>query len=119
MSSLLSELHVEYLVREDGERTGVVLTWQDFQRLRTRLERDPDMLVGLDIETLSAIANGVLSTPHQQQLETLLERNRSGRLAPEEQSELDQPIDDIDRMNLLKARTRYTLQQIGLQQQIA
>jgi ribulose 1,5-bisphosphate synthetase/thiazole synthase len=46
MSSLLSDIHVEYLVREDGERTGVVLNWQDFQKLRSHLERDPDLLVG-------------------------------------------------------------------------
>jgi hypothetical protein len=119
MSSFLSEMHVEYLVREDGERTGVVLNWQDFQKLRARLETDPDLLVGLDIETLSAIANGVLSAPHQQQLEALLERNRTDSLAPEEQSELDRLLDDIDRMNLLKARAIYTLQQVGLQLQFA
>ena len=56
MSSLLSEMQVEYLVREDGERTGVILNWQDFQKLRARLEADPDLLVGLDVETLSALS---------------------------------------------------------------
>jgi hypothetical protein len=119
MSSLLSEIHVEYLVREDGERTGVVLNWQDFQKLRARLEADPDLLVGLDVETLSAIANGMLSAPHQQQLDALLERNRTDGLAPEERSELDQLLDDIDRMNLLKARAIYTLKQVELQLQFA
>lgn len=119
MSSVLSDMHVEYLVREDGERTGVVLNWKDFQRLRSHLERDPDLLVGLDMETLSAIATGMMSVPHQQRLEILLERNRSGSLALEEQSELDQLLDDIDRMNLLKARALYTLKQIGLQQKVA
>ena len=119
MSSLLSEMHVEYLVREDGERTGVVLNWQDYQKLRARLEVDPDLLIGLDVETLSAIANGVLSASHQQQLEALLERNRTDGLAPEEQSELDRLLDDIDRMNLLKARAIYALKQVGLQLQFA
>ena len=116
MSSLLSDIRVEYLVREDGERTGVVLNWQDFQKLRSHLERDPDLLVGLDVETLAAIADGMMSAPHQQRLETLLERNRSGALTLEERAELDQLLDDIDRMNLLKARALYTLKHMGFRQ---
>lgn len=116
MSSVLSDMHVEYLMREDGERTGVVLNWQDYQRLRSHLESDPDLLAGLDVETLSAIANGMLSVSYQQRLEALLERNRSGARAPEEQTELEQLLDGVDRMNLLKARALYTLKQMGLQQ---
>lgn len=112
----ISDIRVEYLVREDGERTGVVLNWQDFQKLRSHLERDPDLLVGLDVETLAAIADGMMSAPHQQRLETLLERNRSGALTLEERAELDQLLDDIDRMNLLKARALYTLKHMGFRQ---
>lgn len=111
MSSILSDMHVEYLVLENGQRTGVVLSWGDYQTLISMLDNDPDRLIGLDAETLSAIAAGMLAVEKQQQLDILLERNQTVDLSPDEQHELDQLLDDIDRLNLLKARAVYTLKQ--------
>lgn len=111
MPTLLSDMHVEYLVQENGQPTGVVLSIEDYQMLKSILNGDPDLLVGLDVETLSAIAVGMLTVQHQQHLSELLEQNRTTGLAPKEQYELDRLLDDIDRLNLLKARATYTLKQ--------
>lgn len=104
---------VQYIVTDDGQRTAVVLRWEDYQALRAKVSTDPDLLVGLGEAELEALAEGVLSLRHQAQLNELIERNRRGDLSEAEQRELDQLLARVDSMNTLKARALYTLRQLG------
>lgn len=103
---------VEYLVSEDGRRTGVVLRWEDYEALTAQRPRDPDLLVGLSEAELKALSSGMLAGGHQQRLDQLLEENRQGRLNVNAARELDELIDYIDQMNILKARATLTLQRL-------
>ena len=105
---------VQYLVNEDGRRTGVVLDWESYQALQQASRAaDPDLLVGLSEPELQALGTGMLAAPHQERLNVLLERNREGRLSADEARELDGLLERIDSMNTLKARACYTLQHLG------
>ena len=105
---------VQYIVSEDGQRTGVVLDWESYLALQQASRAaDPEMLVGLNESELQALGAGMLATPHQERLSALLERNREGRLNTDEARELDSLLERIDSMNTLKARARYTLQHLG------
>ncbi len=105
---------LQYLVSEDGRRTGVVLDWESYQALqRASHTTDPELLVGLSEAELEALSAGVLAAPHQERLTALLERQRDGQLSAVEARELDNLLERVDSMNTLKARARYTLQQLG------
>lgn len=103
---------VEYLVSEDGKRTGVVLRWEDYEALTASAQRDPDMIIGLSEAELRALSNSKLAAGPQDRLGELLEKNRQGRLNVDEARELDELIDYIDQMNILKARAALTLQRL-------
>ena len=70
------------------------------------------MLPGLDRQTLSALADGMLAPRFQERLDELLTLNESGTLDAVEQEELDRLLDRIDQINLVKARVAYTLQKL-------
>lgn len=112
MPSILAEMPVEYLVKEDGQRTGVVLRWEDYRALLAFVVDDPDMLPGFDQQTLSALAEGMLAPRFQERLDELLALNESGKLDASDQEELDQLLDRIDQINLVKTRAAYTLQKL-------
>lgn len=103
---------VEYLVSEDGTRTGVVLRWEDYEALKASAQRDPDLIIGLSETELRALSDGKLTVNAQDRLGELLEQNRLGRLNVDEARELDELIDYIDQMNILKARAAFTLQRL-------
>jgi len=96
-----------------ARRTAVVLRWEDYQSLRTRLSADQDLLVGLSESELRALAEGMLAPSRQERLSSLLERHREGQLREKEENELDQLLAHVDSMNVLKARATLTLQQLG------
>jgi hypothetical protein len=104
---------VQYIVNDDGQRTAVVLKWEDYQSLRARISPDSDLLVGLSESELQALAEGMLSPSHQERLDELLQRNRKGALSDDEERELDQLLAHVDSMNILKARALRTLQWLG------
>jgi hypothetical protein len=104
---------VQYIVNDQGRRTAVVLRLEDYQSLQARISPDPELLIGLDESELQALAEGMLSPSHQDQLRDLLQRNREGQLSKDEESELDQLLAHVDSMNILKARALRTLQRLG------
>lgn len=110
MGNTLLASPVEYLVREDGQRMGVVLRWEDYQTLRTHVPSDPDILVNLSEPELQTLAEGMLSSRYQQRLDALLLRNREGATDDAMERELDRLLEYVDHMNVLKARANYTLQ---------
>jgi hypothetical protein len=58
---------------------------------------------------LKALANSMLVPQTQSRLEQLLVRNAEGLLSAAEVKELDSIVEQIDELNLLKARAEYTL----------
>ena len=108
---------VQYITRENGQRVGVVLAWEDFRNIQARLLDDPELLPGLSETELRALSEGMLAAEHQERLSTLLEHNREQTLTAREAEELDRYLEQIDSLNILKARARFTLKH--LEQRIA
>lgn len=67
-------------------------------------------LRGMTESELRALAEAVVAPDRQQQMQSLLVANRTGALNPEEEATLDNLIDEVDQVALLKARAMYTLQ---------
>lgn len=103
---------VQYITRENGQRVGVVLAWEDFRNMQARLLDDPELLPGLSETELRALSEGMLAAEHQERLSVLLERNREQTLGAGEAKELDRYLEQIDSLNILKARARLTLQHL-------
>jgi len=116
MGNILVPPSIQYLVRQDGQRTGVVLEWEHYQALQSMLSPDPDMLIGLSQAELQTLAGGMLSSHHQERLNELLQRNREEELSADEKQQLDYMLEQADYMNILKARAMYTLQRQSEQQ---
>jgi tRNA U55 pseudouridine synthase TruB len=74
---------------------------------------EDELLVGLSLEKLQALAEGMLASTAQAQLETLLKRNAENELSVEENLTLDRLLSQIDQLNVLKTRARYTLMQMN------
>lgn len=73
------------------------------------MEDDPDLLPGMNEAELTALAEGMLSPKKQHVLDTLLQKNREGKLSDAEAKELNELLSHVDFLNVLKARALYTL----------
>ena len=77
--------------------------------------KDPalDPLPGLSLSELRTLADAVVAPGHQSVLYALLEANRTGTLAADQEARLDNLLAQADEVALLKARARYTLHLAG------
>jgi hypothetical protein len=73
------------------------------------IDSEDELLVGLSLEELQALAEGLLAPTAQSQLDALLTRNAEQRLSTDEDATLDRLLSQIDQLNILKARARNTL----------
>jgi len=73
---------------------------------------DSDLLIGLSEIELNALSKGMLAVEHQERLSALLERNCEQTLTAGEAEELDRYLEQIDTLNILKARARLTVQHL-------
>jgi hypothetical protein len=74
---------------------------------------DSELLVGLSVEELQALAEGMLAPTAQSQLQGLQARNTEHQLSADEEAILDRLLSQIDQLNILKIRARYTLRQMN------
>jgi hypothetical protein len=111
LKTAITQEPIQYLVKDSGERVGVVLSLKDYQELCAAQSSDPELLVGLSDVELEILADGMLAIRLQERLSYLLHLSREGKPSVEEQLELDRLLEQIDQMNVLKARAMYTLQQ--------
>jgi len=88
---------------------GIVLSWKEYQELRAVQSHDPELLMGLSDTELEVLADGMLVPRLQERLNHLLQLNREGGLGTEEEQELNRLLEQVDQMNVLKARALYTL----------
>jgi len=102
---------VQYITNEAGERVGVLLDLDTYRQLTVRRD-DPELLTDLNLEELLALAESSLSPESQSQLDDLLARNAEGQLSEAELEQLDQLLAHIDHLNILKARSGYTLSRL-------
>ena len=100
---------VQYITNEQGERVGVLLEWQEYQRLASHHRLDPELLTDLSQDELHVLANSMLVATTQARLDELLAKYTESVLSNSEQEELDQLLTQVDLLNVLKTRARYTL----------
>jgi hypothetical protein len=77
------------------------------------MANNSELLTGLTIDELEALADGLLAPSAQSRLDDLLARSRESELHPDEQAELESLLQKVDQLTLLKTRARYTLYQQG------
>ena len=70
-----------------------------------------ELLVGLSVAELEALADGLLAPAAQQRLDELLSRSKEKNLTASEESALDGLLNKVDQLTILKARAKLTLQQ--------
>lgn len=104
--------HVRYITNDRGERVGVLLDLEVYQRLANPSNLDAECLGGLNLDELQALAQSQLATISQMRLAELLVRNVESQLSAEEVVELDYLIAQVDRLTILKTRARYTLHRL-------
>ncbi|NJR68079.1 MAG: hypothetical protein HC771_04915 [Synechococcales cyanobacterium CRU_2_2] len=105
----------QFITDEAGKRLGVVLDWTTYQRLVCVEIQDPELLPGVGAEELSILAYVSLASDLQQELSKLLEQNREGQMSESEAKRLDELLAQVDRLNILKARAKYTIEQLYAQ----
>jgi hypothetical protein len=103
---------VQYITNDRGDRVGVLLEIEAYQRLITLTNLDTEYLGGLSIEELQALAESKLATAAQVHLNELLAKNIEQRLSSNEIAELDAILAQVDQLTILKTRARYTLSEI-------
>ncbi|GAB1543786.1 hypothetical protein NUACC21_64620 [Scytonema sp. NUACC21] len=100
---------VQYITNEQGERVGVLLDLRTYQELINVSTADAEILIGLSLDELQALAESTLSLKAQVQLDYLLARNAENKLSVDETATLDHLLAQVDQLNILKTRAKYTL----------
>ncbi len=86
-----------------------ILPRQKQQQFLDGLE-DEDLLTNVSPAELQALAQIAIAPAEQDKLSDLLARNTENQLSTEELETLDRLLDQLDQLNILKARAQYTLQ---------
>jgi hypothetical protein len=103
---------VQYVTNQQGERVGVLLDMETYRRLANILASDEELLTGLSLAELEALASSQLASAEQTQLGELLAQNAENRLSGDATATLDRLLTQVDNLNILKTRARYTLKQL-------
>ena len=103
---------VQYITNQQGERVGVLLDLETYYRLIKTAASDEELLTGVSLEELQALANSQLASTEQTQLSELLTQNTEGQLSTDAAETLDRLLTQVDNLNILKTRARYTLRQL-------
>lgn len=109
---------VQYVTNAQGDKVGVLLDLETYQQL-TNLSVDSELLIGLSIDELEALAETALSPKTQVELDDLLSKNFANLLSNEETEALDKLLAKVDQLNIIKTRARYTLNIFQNKQQAA
>ena len=100
---------LHYVTNQQGERVGVMLDLETYNRLTNDLGSNPELLTNLSLDELQALAESMLAPKEQGELERLLVKNKETQLSPDENDLLDKMLAQVDRLNIIKTRARYTL----------
>ena len=97
-----------FVTNAQGERVGVILDLATYEQMLVSQD-DPEILTGMTEVELTALAENKLAPEAQQQLQRLSEKSGEQTLSSAEIEQLDYLLGQIDYLNILKARARYTL----------
>jgi hypothetical protein len=75
------------------------------------MSNDSEVLLGMSIGELEALAEGMLAPSLQARLDELIARGKERPLSTEETVDLDRLLAQVDQLTLVKTRARYTLRQ--------
>ena len=75
------------------------------------MNTNPEILVGLTIPELEALADSLLAPAAQHRMDHLLARCKEKQLTSSEEATLDGLLGKVDQLTILKARARFTLDQ--------
>lgn len=103
---------IQYVTNQQGERVGVLLNLETYHQLTNTSILDAEILTGLSQNELQALAESMLSPKAQVQLDDLLTRNVEHQLSSDEIVILDHLLEQVDQLNILKTRARYTLNKL-------
>jgi hypothetical protein len=110
--TFLMSQQVQYVTNPAGERVGVLLDLETYQNLVNLVPNDEEILTGMSVEELQALAESELYLKAQNKLNDLLVRNKENELSLEETASLDNLLVQIDQLNIIKTRARYTLHKL-------
>jgi len=68
-----------------------------------------EILSGMSIDELQTLADAILAPGRQRRLHSLLRKNKTKTLGEKENKEVDELLEESDRIALLKAKAQYTL----------
>ncbi len=98
-----------FITDPNGKPVEVILDLESYQKFLQGQMQDENLLLGVSDAELRALAKGKLATDEQERLSSLIQREKADSLSPEETQELDIMLEDLDQLNLLKAKALYTL----------
>ncbi|KYC36381.1 hypothetical protein WA1_42485 [Scytonema hofmannii PCC 7110] len=110
---------IQYIINEQGERVGVLLDLPTYRELTNLSTADAEILTGLSLDELQALAESTLSLKAQVQLDDLLVRNAENKLSADETATLDHLLAQVDQLNILKTRAKYTLKHFDKTSEVA
>lgn len=84
-------------------------TVEEIEDLRDLGTNQTNLLPNVSVSGLKALANAMLVPKTHAKLDDLLARNSHGQLSDQELAELDSILQQVDELNLLKARADDTL----------
>ena len=99
---------VRYVINEQGERVGVLLDLEAYNRLANPLALDDECLIGLSRDELQALADSKLAPAAQNQLDDLLVRNAESLLCADEIANLERLLAQVAQLTILKTRRMST-----------
>ena len=97
-----------FVTNAQGERVSVILDLETYEQMLASQD-DPEILTGMAEVELTALAESKLAPEAQQQLKRLSEKSGGQTLSKNESEDLARLLEQIDYLNILKARARYTL----------
>ena len=73
-------------------------------------DTDSLTLTGLSDDELYTLTKMMLPDTQQDRLHQLLQKNRAGELSENESREIEELLDEVQRISFIKAKAMYTLQ---------
>lgn len=110
---------VQYVTNQQGERVGVLLNLETYYQLTNSAAADAELLADLSRDELQALAESLLASASQSQLDELLDRNAQNQLSADEVVVLDHLLAQVDQLNIIKTRARYTLKHLEGKSKVA
>jgi hypothetical protein len=99
-----------FITDDQGQRVGVLLDLATYEALLRSRSQDTELLQDLSAAELAALAGSKLTPDVQGRLNELLAKQADGVLSEDEAQVLEKLLEQVDHLNILKARAHYTLQ---------